>query len=64
MNRDGKVASEEEAMAERDIPELLAEQVEAADVLLINKVDLADVAAMRCLKLFEPLGSTPSLIDK
>jgi len=42
LDRDGWVDSEEEAMAERNIPELLAEQVEAADVLLINKVDLAD----------------------
>lgn len=27
--------------AQRKIPELLAEQVEAADILLVNKVDLA-----------------------
>jgi len=34
--------------SEKNIPELLAEQVEAADVLLINKVDLAAGASKDC----------------
>jgi len=60
LDRDGLVDSEVEAIAERNISELLAKQVEAANVLLINKLDLADVAAM---KLFELLGREPSLLD-
>jgi G3E family GTPase len=31
----------DDCAAQRKIPELLAEQVEAADLLLVNKVDLA-----------------------
>jgi len=40
-DRDGWVEEGDDCAAERKVPELLAEQVEAADVLLINKVDLA-----------------------
>jgi G3E family GTPase len=39
--RDGWVDPADECAASRKVPELLAEQVEAADVLLINKIDLA-----------------------
>lgn len=39
--RDGWTDDVDECAAERKISELLAEQVEAADVLLINKMDLA-----------------------
>jgi G3E family GTPase len=39
-DRDGWV-DPEECAAQRKVPELLAEQIESADVLLLNKVDLA-----------------------
>ncbi len=39
--RDGWVDPVDECAGQRKVPELLAEQVEAADVILINKVDLA-----------------------
>ena len=39
--RDGWVDPADECAGQRKIPELLAEQVEAADLILINKVDLA-----------------------
>jgi len=42
-DREGWVEEGDECGSERKVPELLAEQVEAADVLLINKVDLAEV---------------------
>jgi len=37
----GWVADENDCTGQRKVPELLAEQVEAADVLLLNKIDLA-----------------------
>lgn len=40
-DRDGWIDPNEPCAAGRKVPELLAEQVEAADVLVINKVDLA-----------------------
>jgi len=40
-DREGWVDEGDDCAAERKVPELLAEQVECADVLLINKVDLA-----------------------
>ena len=40
-DRDGWVDEADPCGASRKVPELLAEQVEAADVLVINKVDLA-----------------------
>jgi G3E family GTPase len=40
-DRDNWVDPADECAASRKVPELLAEQVEAADVLLINKIDLA-----------------------
>eukprot|EP00592_Proboscia_alata_P004986 CAMPEP_0194370694 /NCGR_PEP_ID=MMETSP0174-20130528/19030_1 /TAXON_ID=216777 /ORGANISM="Proboscia alata, Strain PI-D3" /LENGTH=613 /DNA_ID=CAMNT_0039148313 /DNA_START=103 /DNA_END=1944 /DNA_ORIENTATION=- len=39
--RDGWVEEGDDCAAQRKVPELLAEQVEAADTLLINKTDLA-----------------------
>ena len=39
--RDNWTEEGDDCSAERKVPELLAEQVEAADVLLINKIDLA-----------------------
>jgi G3E family GTPase len=39
--RDGWVDPADDCAAQRKVPELLAEQVEAADVLIINKIDLA-----------------------
>jgi G3E family GTPase len=39
--RDGWVDPADECAAQLNIPELLAEQVEAANVILINKIDLA-----------------------
>lgn len=39
--RDGWVDPADECGGQRKVPELLAEQVEAADLILINKVDLA-----------------------
>jgi len=39
--RDGWVDPADECSASRNVPELLAEQIEAANVLLINKIDLA-----------------------
>jgi G3E family GTPase len=39
--RDGWVDPLDECAGNRKVPELLAEQIEAADVILINKVDLA-----------------------
>jgi G3E family GTPase len=39
--RDGWVDPVDECAGQRKVPELLAEQVEAADLILINKVDLA-----------------------
>ena len=39
--RDGWTEEGDDCTGQRKVPELLAEQVEAADVLLINKVDLA-----------------------
>lgn len=39
--RDGWVDPADECSANRKVPELLAEQIEAADVILVNKVDLA-----------------------
>lgn len=40
-DREGWLEEGEDCGAQRKVPELLAEQVEAADVLLMNKVDLA-----------------------
>ena len=40
--RDNWTVEGDDCTAQRKVPELLAEQVEAANVLLINKVDLAD----------------------
>mmetsp|Transcript_20897 Transcript_20897/g.60835 ORF Transcript_20897/g.60835 Transcript_20897/m.60835 type:complete len:403 (-) Transcript_20897:133-1341(-) len=39
--RDNWTEEGDDCSAERNVPELLAEQVEAADLLLINKIDLA-----------------------
>lgn len=39
--RDGWVDPADDCAGQRKVPELLAEQVEAADLILINKVDLA-----------------------
>jgi G3E family GTPase len=39
--RDGWVDPADECAANRKVPELLVEQIEAADVILVNKVDLA-----------------------
>lgn len=39
--RDGWVEEGDECGGQRKVPELLAEQVEAADLLVINKIDLA-----------------------
>jgi len=40
-DRDGWVDNASECEAQRKVPELLAEQIEAADVLVMNKIDLA-----------------------
>jgi len=40
-DRGGWVEEDDDCATQRKVPELLAEQVEAADTLLINKVDLA-----------------------
>jgi len=45
--REGWVDPGDDCAAQRKVPELLAEQVEAADVLLINKVDLAGEEQVR-----------------
>ena len=39
--RDGWVDPADDCAAQRKVPELLAEQIEAANVILVNKVDLA-----------------------
>jgi G3E family GTPase len=39
--RDGRVDQGDDCAGQRKVPELLAEQVEAADLILINKVDIA-----------------------
>eukprot|EP00550_Attheya_septentrionalis_P010782 CAMPEP_0198305572 /NCGR_PEP_ID=MMETSP1449-20131203/57972_1 /TAXON_ID=420275 /ORGANISM="Attheya septentrionalis, Strain CCMP2084" /LENGTH=600 /DNA_ID=CAMNT_0044008107 /DNA_START=90 /DNA_END=1892 /DNA_ORIENTATION=+ len=39
--REGWVEEGDDCSAQRNVPELLAEQVESADLLLINKIDLA-----------------------
>merc|ERR1712238_35741 len=41
-DRDGWLEEGEECGADTRVPELLAEQVEAANVLLVNKIDMAD----------------------
>jgi len=48
--REGWV-EEDDCAAGRHVPELLAEQIEAADILLINKVDLADAAQVKTASL-------------
>eukprot|EP00957_Ditylum_brightwellii_P188652 14361433-Ditylum_brightwellii.AAC.1 len=40
-DRDGWVDAADDCSAQRKVPELLAEQVEAADLLLVNKIDMA-----------------------
>jgi len=40
-DREGWLDPEEECAASKMVPELLSEQIEAADVLIINKIDLA-----------------------
>jgi len=39
--RDGWVDENDECAAGRKVPELLAEQIESADILLLNKIDIA-----------------------
>ncbi len=39
--REGWVDPNDECAAEKKVPELLSEQIEAADVLVVNKIDLA-----------------------
>jgi G3E family GTPase len=39
--RDGWTDADDDCAAGRKVPELLAEQIEAADILLLNKIDLA-----------------------
>ena len=46
-DRDGWVDNASECEAKRKVPELLAEQIEAADVLVMNKVDLAGEEQVR-----------------
>eukprot|EP00586_Coscinodiscus_wailesii_P002792 CAMPEP_0172479446 /NCGR_PEP_ID=MMETSP1066-20121228/4027_1 /TAXON_ID=671091 /ORGANISM="Coscinodiscus wailesii, Strain CCMP2513" /LENGTH=577 /DNA_ID=CAMNT_0013239927 /DNA_START=377 /DNA_END=2110 /DNA_ORIENTATION=- len=45
--REGWAADDDDCAKQRKVPELLAEQVEAADVLLINKIDLAGEAQVK-----------------
>jgi G3E family GTPase len=40
-DRDGWVDENDDCAKEKKVPELLAEQIEAADVLLLNKIDIA-----------------------
>ena len=58
-DREGWIDPADPCGAERKVPELLAEQVEAADVLVINKIDLADEEQVRVAT-----GLAKSLNDK
>lgn len=46
-DRDGWTEEGDDCAGQRKVPELLAEQVEAADLLIINKIDLAGTEQMK-----------------
>ena len=62
-DRKGWVPDTEDC-SDRKVPELLAEQVEAADVLIINKVDLAEESQVKTASaLAEKLNEKASLFE-
>lgn len=61
--RKGWVEEDDECAAQRTVAELLAEQVESADVILINKLDLADDEGQIATRLAQTLNEE-AVIEK
>ena len=62
--RDGWVEPGDDCAAQLKIPELLAEQVEAADIILINKIDLAGPEQVKVASALARTLNTEAIMEE